>query len=94
MDELQDLLKKRANARHILYLELKDLIPLLKVRPEEAIHVTLRIKNSIKELESLRKIFVSAHEEYVERTKEDATWDKEEMDFTIGECNTFMKKVE
>ena len=53
-----------------------------------------KVNNSITEVESLIRIFISAHEKYVERIKEDASEVVEEMDLTIGECNAYLKEVE
>ena len=94
MAELQDLTRKRANAKRDVDLELGFVAPLLKVSPDDANDQASRINDSMKKVESLVKVFKAAHKAYVEKIKENATGDEEEMDITIGECDTYLKEVE
>ena len=92
--ELQDLVRKRTNDKREVDLELKYVTPLLKVSPEEANDIALRVNYTIKRVLSLIKSFRSAHKNFVEKIKEVTTGGEEEMDCAIGECNTFLKEVE
>ena len=94
MAELQDLTRKRANAKRDVDLELGFVAPLLKVSPDDANDQASRINDSMKKVESLVKVFKAAHKAYVEKIKENATGDEEEMDITFGECDTYLKEVE
>ena len=94
MAELQDLTRKRANAKRDVDLELEFVAPLLKTNPDGANDVASRINDSMKKVESLVKVFKAAHKAYVDNIKENATGGEEEMDITIGECDSYLKEVE
>ena len=55
MAELQDLAKRRANARHEVNLELDYMSPLLQLSPEEAINLALRFSYYIKRMDAIVK---------------------------------------
>ena len=83
--KLQDLIYKVAIAECNVDSELKYVGPLLKVGPEDAKDVALRVNNSIKRVKFYIKIFKSAHANFVEKIKEYDTGDEEEMNITIKE---------
>ena len=67
---------------------------LLRVSPDNSNDEASRVTDSIKKVESLVKIFKAAHTSYVEKIKVNSTSVKEEMDFTIRECNAYLREVE
>ena len=74
-------------------MELKYIKPILSVGPKKADRLSLRIDDSIIELESHMETFKLAHREYVERILENTSGDKEEMYIIIGGCNNYLKEV-
>ena len=89
--ELQELFYKRARAKYKVDLEIKCISPLLTANSEDADSLAFRVDNSIKEIESHMEYFNSAHTEYVKKVMENTKGDKEEMNFTIGKCNNYLK---
>ena len=74
-------------------LEVEVITPLIKVVPEAAKDIALKVNQYHRKLESYLKTLKSAHEDYIEKIERYAIGDREDVNYITKGFNTFLKDV-